>query len=72
MYHSLQQAKASTVAIEPADPIMLSALEHFSYCPRQYALSHFERAFDDNVHTKRGNAVYERVASLGLRVKVGI
>jgi CRISPR-associated exonuclease Cas4 len=43
--------------IETADPIMLSALQHFSYCPRQCALIHLEQTFDDNVHTARGNAV---------------
>ena len=47
--------------MESPDPIMLSALEHFSYCPRQYALIHIEQAFDHNVHTKRGDAVHERV-----------
>ena len=45
---------------------MLSALEHYSYCPRQYALIHIEQAFDHNVHTKRGDAVHERVDEPGL------
>ena len=50
---------------------MLSALEHFSYCPRQYALIHIEQAFDHNVHTKRGDAVHERVDDPGLEVREG-
>ena len=56
---------------EPSEPIMLSALEHFSYCPRQYALIHIEQAFDHNVHTKRGDAVHERVDDPGLEVREG-
>lgn len=42
-------------------PIPLSALQHYSYCPRQYALIHIEQAFEENVHTLRGQAVHERV-----------
>jgi len=43
------------------DLIMLSALEHYSYCPRQCALIHVEQSFDDNVFTLRGRAVHEQV-----------
>lgn len=50
---------------ESDDPIMLSALQHWSYCPRQCALIHLEQAFDENVHTMRGNAVHERVDTAG-------
>jgi Domain of unknown function DUF83. len=45
---------------ETEDPIMISALEHYSYCPRQCALIHVEQAFEDNVHTMRGHAVHGR------------
>src|SRR5574340_1559567 len=47
--------------MEPADPIPLSALQHYTYCPRQCALIHIEQAFEENVHTLRGRAVHERV-----------
>lgn len=43
------------MGMEAADPIMLSALQHYSYCPRQYALIHIEQAFAENVHTMRSN-----------------
>ncbi|NLG86306.1 MAG: CRISPR-associated protein Cas4 [Firmicutes bacterium] len=43
------------------EPVMLSALEHYSYCPRQCALIHCEQIFDDNVYTLRGHAVHKRV-----------
>jgi CRISPR-associated exonuclease Cas4 len=45
----------------PEEPIMLSALNHWSYCPRRYYLIHVEGEFVDNVHTARGNAEHERV-----------
>jgi CRISPR-associated exonuclease Cas4 len=60
-------------SVETADePIMLSALEHYSYCPRQYALIHIEQAFDHNVHTKRGDAVHERVDDPGFTLTESI
>lgn len=41
--------------------IPISALEHWSYCPRQCALIHREQTFDENLFTLRGRAVHERV-----------
>ncbi len=43
----------------------LSALEHYSYCPRQCALIHVEQTFTENLYTLRGRAVHERVDSAG-------
>ena len=54
------------------DPLMLSALQHWSYCPRQCALIHLEQAFDENVHTMRGNAVHERVDTAGFETFEGV
>ena len=44
-----------------ADPVPISALQHWSYCPRQCALIHVEQVFAQNVHTARGNAVHTLV-----------
>ncbi len=41
--------------------VLISALEHYSYCPRQCALIHVERIFDENVFTLRGRHAHERV-----------
>lgn len=46
---------------EAEDTIMVSALEHYSYCPRQYALIHREQVFDENLYTLRGRFEHERV-----------
>ena len=43
------------------ESIPISALEHFSYCPRQYALIHREQTYDENVFTLRGSIAHERV-----------
>lgn len=42
------------------DMVMISALEHYSYCPRQCALIHVESIWDENVFTLRGRHAHER------------
>lgn len=42
-------------------PVMISALQHYAYCPRQCALIHVEQQFSDNLFTQRGNAVHKLV-----------
>jgi CRISPR-associated exonuclease Cas4 len=54
------------------DPILISALEHYAYCPRQFALIHIEQEFADNVHTMRGNAVHGQVDEPGYEVMAGV
>lgn len=44
-----------------ADPVPISALNHWVYCPRRCGLIHMEGEFTDNCHTARGNAEHERV-----------
>jgi hypothetical protein len=46
---------------DPSDPIMLSALAHCIYCPRQCAPIHIEQTFTENVFTLRGQAVHRQV-----------
>jgi CRISPR-associated exonuclease Cas4 len=58
--------------MDEADPIPLSALQHWAYCPRQCGLIHLEQAFDDNVHTQRGHAVHAQVDQPGVEVRKGL
>src|SRR2546430_686008 len=44
-----------------SDLVLISALEHWSYCPRQCALIHVEQTFDENLYTLRGRNAHERV-----------
>lgn len=43
--------------------IMLSALQHVAYCPRQFALIHVEQTWIENRFTAEGNILHERVDS---------
>jgi CRISPR-associated exonuclease Cas4 len=54
------------------EPLMLSALEHWSYCPRQCCLIHTEQAFADNVHTLRGQAVHAKTDEPGVETRPGL
>ena len=45
---------------EALDPIPLSALQHWCYCPRQCALIHIEQVFAENLFTQRGQALHKR------------
>ena len=54
------------------DPIPLSALQHWIYCPRQCGLIHLEQAFEDNLHTARGQAVHKLVDTPGYEIKSGV
>ncbi|MBV9613909.1 MAG: CRISPR-associated protein Cas4 [Chloroflexi bacterium] len=46
---------------EEIESVMISALEHYSYCPRQCALIHIEQTFDENIYTLKGHMAHERV-----------
>src|SRR5438045_1925823 len=42
------------------DWVMISGIEHYSYCPRQCALIHVEQVVDENLFTLRGTRAHER------------
>lgn len=58
--------------MDEADPIPLSALQHWHYCPRQCGLIHLEQVFDENVHTLRGQAVHAKVDKPGVEAAKGV
>ncbi|MCF7989167.1 MAG: CRISPR-associated protein Cas4 [Thiohalocapsa sp.] len=72
MSHAPHRENALTDQIDALDPIPISALQHWAYCPRQCALIHQEQAFADNVHTARGNAVHRLVDQPGYEIKAGV
>jgi CRISPR-associated exonuclease Cas4 len=43
------------------DLILLSALQHYIFCPRQCALIHIEQIWDENRLTAEGRIMHERV-----------
>jgi CRISPR-associated exonuclease Cas4 len=57
---------------ETPDPIPLSALNQYAYCPRRCFLIHVEGEFADNVHTVSGTLEHERVDTLHHEIKAGV
>ena len=47
------------------DYLMLSALQHYLFCPRQCALIHVEQTWEENRLTTLGNILHERVHEAG-------
>lgn len=47
------------------EPVVISALEHFSYCPRQCALVRLDSVWDENLFTTRGRHLHESVHEEG-------
>jgi CRISPR-associated exonuclease Cas4 len=43
------------------ESLPISALQHFVYCPRQFALIHVERLWADDARTVAGTAMHRRV-----------
>jgi CRISPR-associated exonuclease Cas4 len=68
---SVQQSGSESLTAG-LEPIAISALQHVSYCPRQYALIHLEQVFDENVFTLRGQAAHQRVDQATIRKERGV
>lgn len=43
------------------DLLALSGIQHFAYCPRQWALIHIEKQWSENLRTVEGRLLHERV-----------
>lgn len=54
------------------DPVSLSALQHFVFCPRQFALIHVEGVWEDNGQTARGHQSHERAHGGGSEERDGV
>lgn len=61
MASAYEFAARTLMSFNTDDPIPLSALNHWGYCPRRYYLIHVEGEFVDNIHTARGQAEHQRV-----------
>lgn len=53
------------------EAVLISALEHWQYCPRQCGLIHLEQVWDENVFTIRGTGLHERADTPMSRVERG-
>jgi CRISPR-associated exonuclease Cas4 len=54
------------------EPVLISALEHYSYCARQCGLIHLEQTFDENIYTVRGHLAHERVDEFDHEEQAGV
>jgi len=54
------------------DLVLISALEHWSYCPRQCALIHLEQTYDENLYTLRGNRAHRQAHETGAATEGGV
>lgn len=52
--------------------VMLSALQHYAFCPRQCALIHLEQVWQENEHTAEGRLMHENVHGQSSRMRDGI
>lgn len=52
--------------------IMLSALQHYAFCPRQCALIHVEQVWQENSHTAQGRLLHETAHETGGRMRGGV
>ena len=53
------------------DMLMLSGIQHYRFCPRQWALIHLEQQWDDNRLTIEGQLLHKHVDDPFYRQKCG-
>ena len=51
------------------DYLMISGIQHFMFCRRQWALIHIEQQWDENVHTVAGGLMHKKVHDPYLKEK---
>ena len=54
------------------DLIMISALQHYVFCPRQCALIHVEQTWEESSRTAEGRILHERVHEEGNEMRAGV
>ena len=56
---------------DPDDCLMISGLQHFRFCRRQWALIHIEQQWAENLRTTEGALLHERAHDEQLRERRG-
>ncbi|MDD2649305.1 MAG: CRISPR-associated protein Cas4 [Eubacteriales bacterium] len=56
---------------DDGDFLLLSGIEHFAFCRRQWALIHVEQQWQENFLTQEGHYLHERVHDAGFTEKRG-
>lgn len=60
------------LSVTDDDWVLLSEIEHWVYCPRQWAIIHQEQHFTDNDDTTRGHLEHQRVDTVGHESRHGV
>ena len=53
------------------DYLMLSGIQHFQFCKRQWALIHIEQQWEENVRTIEGQHLHQKADQPFIREKRG-
>ena len=53
------------------DYLLLSGIQHFAFCRRQWALIHIEQQWEENIRTFEGRVLHENAHNSELREKRG-
>lgn len=61
----------SSTAYDDDELLPLSGLQHYSFCPRQWALIHVAREWSENILTIQGGIVHKRAHDASLRERRG-
>lgn len=56
---------------DESDYLLISGIQHFEFCKRQWALIHIENIWTENVHTISGNLMHTRAHNSALTEKRG-
>lgn len=57
----------SGISYQEDDLLLLSGLQHFAFCKRQWALIHLEQQWSDNVRTYEGDLLHRKVDNPSIR-----
>ena len=63
--------KNNMVYYDDDDMLMLSGIQHYMFCPRQWALIHIEQQWDENRLTAEGQLLHQNVDNPAYRQKNG-
>jgi len=59
----LHQGDTGGKVYAESELLMLSGLQHYIFCPRQWALIHIEQQWTENILTMHGNIMHDKVHS---------
>ena len=59
---SVEDEKDDLMEYTEDEYLMISGIQHFKFCRRQWALIHIEQQWAENVHTVVGELMHKKVA----------